>query len=74
VGGVITWTGAVPAGEPVTITYSAGLGTQVTSPLAIANTARIDDGLGNLWERSAVVIANGYGTYLPLVVRRGDGR
>ncbi|MBN1815530.1 MAG: VCBS repeat-containing protein [Anaerolineae bacterium] len=69
VGGVITWMGEVLFGEPVTITYSARLGSQITSPLAIVNTARIDDGLGNVWERSATVIANGYGTYLPLVGR-----
>jgi hypothetical protein len=27
----------------------------------------IDDGLGNVWLRQAVVIANGYAVYLPLI-------
>jgi hypothetical protein len=31
--------------------------------------AQIDDGLGNAWQRGAVAIPNGYGVYLPLVVR-----
>ena len=53
----------------MTITYSADLTAQITLPLAIANTAYLSDGLGSLWERSATVIANGMGIYLPLVGR-----
>lgn len=66
-GGVITWTGTVAAAEPVTITYSARLDAHVTSPRAIVNTALVDDGLGNVWQRSAAVVVNGRGIYLPLV-------
>jgi uncharacterized repeat protein (TIGR01451 family) len=69
-GGVITWTGTVAATEPVTIAYSARLDAQLTWPLAIVNTALIHDGLGNVWERSAAVVANGYGIYLPLVFKK----
>ncbi len=69
-GSVITWTGAVLATEPVSITFSARLGTQLTLPKAIVNTAVISDGLGNVWERSATVIANGRGMYLPLVFNK----
>ena len=69
VGGIITWTGAVPATEPVTITYSARVDAQLTSPQAIVNTAIINDGLDNVWERTAAVIANGYGMNLPLVFK-----
>jgi uncharacterized repeat protein (TIGR01451 family) len=66
-GGVITWTGAVAASEPVTITFSARLAAQVTAPRAIVNTALVDDGLGNVWQRSATVVVNGRGIYLPLI-------
>jgi hypothetical protein len=54
----------------VTITYSARVEAQLTVPLTIVNTALVDDGRGTVWERSAAVVANGYGLYLPLVVRR----
>jgi uncharacterized repeat protein (TIGR01451 family) len=64
---VITWTGAVPAAVPVTITYGVTVSEQITTPQAIASSALIDDGLGNVWSRQAVVIANGYPIYLPLV-------
>jgi hypothetical protein len=41
----------------------------VASPRLIVNTALIDDGLGHLWQRTAAVVANGYGLYLPLIQR-----
>ena len=69
-GGVIAWTGAVPTSEPVTITFSVAASQGLTAPQAILNTALIDDGLGNVWQRSATVIANGYPNYLPLVLRQ----
>jgi uncharacterized repeat protein (TIGR01451 family) len=68
-GGVITWTGTVPAAVPVTITYGVTVSAQLTTPQAIVNAAQIDDGLGNVWQRQAIAIANGYGVYLPLTVR-----
>jgi uncharacterized repeat protein (TIGR01451 family) len=68
-GGVITWTGSVPAVEPITITFGVTVGGQIDGPQAIVNTAQIDDGVGNVWERQAVVIVNGYSTYLPLALR-----
>ncbi|MBN1979781.1 MAG: VCBS repeat-containing protein [Anaerolineae bacterium] len=68
-GGVITWTGAVEAGAPVTITYSATVDGGLTDPTAIVNPVLIDDGLGNVDERSAVAIANGLIVHLPLVRR-----
>ena len=67
--GVITWTGAVAAGVPVTITYGATVGGGITEPKAIVNPVLIDDGLGNVYERSAVAIANGLSVHLPLVRR-----
>jgi len=69
VSGVITWTGAVTAGVPVTITYGAVVDGGITDPEALVNPVLIDDGLGNVEERDAVVIANGFASYLPLVRR-----
>jgi len=67
--GVITWTGTVPAAVPVTITFGVTVSEQITTPQAIASTVLIDDGLGNVLERPAVVIANGHPVYLPLILR-----
>ncbi len=68
-GGVITWHGAVPAAVPVTITFGATVSEQITTPQAIASSALIDDGLGNILEYRPMVIANGLAVYLPLVLR-----
>jgi uncharacterized repeat protein (TIGR01451 family) len=67
--GVINWTGTVPAVTPVTITFGVTVSEQITMPHVISNTALIDDGLGNVLERQAVAIANGYAIYLPLVIK-----
>ena len=64
---VITWTGTVSVVAPVTITFGVIVSQQVTMSQVILNTAMIDDGLGNVWLRQAVVIANGYAVYLPLI-------
>jgi uncharacterized repeat protein (TIGR01451 family) len=69
-GGVVTWAGDVLAAEPVTITYGVTVSNEISMPQAIANTALIDDGQGNVWQRQAVVVVNGYAVYLPLVRKR----
>jgi uncharacterized repeat protein (TIGR01451 family) len=69
-GGTITWTGDVPAGEPVTITFGATVGTEIAVPQAIVNMALIGDGRGNLWQPQATAIVDGYALYLPVVHRR----
>ncbi len=69
-GGVITWTGTVPAGVPVTLTYGASVDAGITTPRPIVNHALLDDGLGNVWTRQAAVIANGRAVYLPLALKR----
>ena len=66
-GGVITWTGDVLTDGWVTITVGVTVSQQITRPHAIVNTALIDDSRGKVWERQAVVIANGYAFYLPLL-------
>jgi uncharacterized repeat protein (TIGR01451 family) len=68
--GVITWTGGVSTGIPVTITFGVTISQQITTPYAIANTAQVDDGLGHVLQRDAVAIANGYALYLPLISKR----
>jgi uncharacterized repeat protein (TIGR01451 family) len=68
-GGTITWTGTVSAAEPVTITFRATVDGGIVTPQVIANTALIADGLGQVWERQAVVIANAYAVSLPVVAR-----
>jgi S-methylmethionine-dependent homocysteine/selenocysteine methylase len=65
--GVITWEGAVSADNPVTITYSAQVDVGLTDPTVLTNSVLIADGLGNVFERQAAVVVNGYVTYLPLI-------
>ena len=68
-GGVITWTGAVAGGSPVTITFNATVDAGMTAPQAIVNVAWLNDGQGNIEPRQATVIVNGLATYLPVVVK-----
>ena len=68
-GGVITWTGSVPAGTPITITFGVTVSEQITTPHAIVNTALINDGLGTVWQRQAAAIVNGQNIFLPLIQR-----
>ena len=67
--GEVTWSGTVPAGTPVVIQYDVTVNAGVTTPTPIMNTAVLDDGLGNQWNLTALVIANGQAVYLPLVAR-----
>jgi hypothetical protein len=67
---VITWTGAVQAGAPVTITFGVTLNASLTPPAVVVNTAVIDDGAGHTWQRQVGVIAGGTAIYLPRVVRK----
>jgi uncharacterized repeat protein (TIGR01451 family) len=69
-GGVITWTGSVSTGTPVTITFGVTISQHITTPYIILNTALLDDGLGNVLHREAVALANGYTVYLPLIPKR----
>jgi hypothetical protein len=66
---VITWSGAVVTGVPVTITFSVTVDAGISGPEAIVNTALVDDGLGNVWQRRAALIVNGYTLHLPTVMR-----
>ncbi|MGC9396547.1 MAG: FG-GAP-like repeat-containing protein [Anaerolineae bacterium] len=68
-GDVITWSGSVATQHPVTLTFGVTVGLDIIEPTYVSNVAQIDDGLGNLWSRSAGVVVNGYAVYLPLVMR-----
>jgi uncharacterized repeat protein (TIGR01451 family) len=67
---VITWWGSVDAGLPVTITFGVSLSAGIPTPYSIANTIWIDDGLGNLLQRSATAIVNSRILFLPLLCKR----
>jgi uncharacterized repeat protein (TIGR01451 family) len=66
-GGVITWTGTVSGGVPVTIRYEVAVNPSLTEPTTLVNTALIDDGRGNVLSRQAQAIANALVTYLPVI-------
>jgi uncharacterized repeat protein (TIGR01451 family) len=66
-GDVITWTGSVSAGVPVTISFGVSLSEQITTPHLISNIALADDGLEHVWQPQAIAIANGYAVYLPVI-------
>jgi hypothetical protein len=67
--GVITWNGAVSAGQPVAIQFDAAIPASLTSHQPAVNIAEISDGLGNNWQRQAVTFINGFALYLPQVNR-----
>jgi hypothetical protein len=59
----------VAAWEPVSISFSAVVGAQVTDPQIITNTLLMDDGQGNTLIREATAIANGWATFMPVIYR-----
>ena len=65
--GIITWWGPVKAGLPVTITFGVTVSIQTNASYAIHNAVEMDDGLGNLLDRSITLIVNGRATYLPWI-------
>jgi len=71
--GVITWHGAVIAGKPVTISFDALVDPNIVSTQVIDNLAVMDDGLGNLLERPARTIVNGFVFYWPVIAHGFTG-
>jgi len=65
----IQWTGSVAANGSVAITFQVAIDTDLTEPMAIVNTATIDDGVNPAFERRAVTIVNGHSVYLPLIMK-----
>jgi hypothetical protein len=66
-GGQVTWSGAVPGGQPVIVQYHLAVKESVTTPTLIVNRAEVDDGLGSVGSLSAAVMANGLTIHLPSV-------
>jgi uncharacterized repeat protein (TIGR01451 family) len=69
-GGVITWTGSVPVGASVTITFRAQLSALPATPYQVTNTMKLNDGLGIVLERQAASVVDGLAVYLPLIRTR----
>ncbi len=67
--GVVTWEGEVPGGAPVTIAFDASVDAGIGAPQLIVNAAQIDDGLGNVLTKEAVIVVDGVELYLPLARR-----
>jgi len=51
------------------ITFGVTVSEQITTPHVIPNTVFVDDGLGNILELPATVVANGLAVYMSLVMR-----
>ena len=64
---ILTWQGAPGSTPSVTVTYVVTV--SVISPTALTNTVTINPGVGALFTRSAVIIANGVQLYLPLILK-----
>ncbi|NKQ37120.1 MAG: hypothetical protein HF973_16085 [Chloroflexi bacterium] len=69
-GGVVTWSGTVPGGTAVTISYDVTINNGIAIPTVITNQATVDDGQGNMVSLTAVVIVNGRSAFLPIVSRQ----
>jgi uncharacterized repeat protein (TIGR01451 family) len=68
-GGVITWTGAVSVGVPVTVTFRVTVD-QVVGPQAIVNRAVVDARPGSTCTLQATTLVDPLRYYLPAVLTR----
>jgi uncharacterized repeat protein (TIGR01451 family) len=71
--GVVTWSGAVSSGAPVTITFNATIDPGLSAPTAIWNIVQIDDGTGNLLLKRALTFVNAEKTFLPFLRQQYTG-
>jgi uncharacterized repeat protein (TIGR01451 family) len=67
--GVITWAGAVAAGKLVSVRFDALVDGSISQSRGITNMVEIQDEFGQIYQKEAVTIVNGFGIYLPLVNR-----
>jgi uncharacterized repeat protein (TIGR01451 family) len=63
----VYWQGVIPDAGVAEIRY--GVIVETDDTVALSNTARIDDGLGHVMDRPAIIIVNGYLANLPIVRR-----
>jgi uncharacterized repeat protein (TIGR01451 family) len=68
-GGIISWTGPVSSGAPVTISFNVAIDPRLTESTAIWNDVQIDDGAGNILFRRALTVVNAQKSYLPFLRR-----
>jgi tripartite motif-containing protein 71 len=66
--GVITWTGTMQVGVPVTITLAVTIDTGVPKGTLITNTTTINDNTNPVFNRTAVTIVDPYQVYLPVTI------
>ncbi len=65
--GVVTWSGAVNASAPVTISYQLTIDPARTVPTLISNQALVDDGHNPPHTLSVHILANSQVSYLPVI-------
>ena len=64
----ITWTGTVAEGESVEVIFQVQV--EVATPTAIENVAQLElDGGSESYDLTAMIIANGFKTYLPVLMK-----
>ncbi len=68
-GSGVNWSGSVSGNGLVTIQYAVTVNGSVTNPTLILNEAVVNDGMGNLHDLSALIIANGESVYLPVALK-----
>jgi uncharacterized repeat protein (TIGR01451 family) len=64
---ILKWTGALTTPSMITLTYAVTISTVNTQTLI--NTAAIDAGPGLRLTRSAIIVANGWRAFLPILVK-----
>lgn len=68
-GGAVAWSGAVPAGAPVTISYQLTIDAGVSGHTLITNQATVDDGQNAPFILSTQILTNSLQNYLPIIQR-----
>jgi hypothetical protein len=68
VGNELRWSGAVAAGEAISLVYAVQVDNGVVD-VNLVNSAVINDGLGTLFTRTAAVVVGTPRIYLPVVFR-----
>jgi uncharacterized repeat protein (TIGR01451 family) len=66
----LRWTGALIAGDRVTVTYQLALPTDLTT-LPLYNVAFLEDDTGEMWERATWVLVDSERYYFPLMFENG---